>query len=483
MKLVRLTFMVLSLGYIISGLASCGAPENEIVLGPEAVTKKLIDFNAQPLPTPKVLRADASIMKTRGYAGAIATLSNSYMEVFVAGDDPERLHEFSDFNTDYNELRALKTQGLMTDNFLRINSAREASWNWFDDADWTLTEKNLRIFSRAASIGGFKGIAFDPEAYGLSPWYYQASTYPGKSFQTVYNKVKARGKRFISVIQSELPNARILSLYLTQPIIGQWEKYELWKPFFEGMLEGATSGVRFIDGNEPSYYYLSASDFDKGKTTIQQGYTSLAPSLTTKFKQQVRVAQSAYVDGVLNLYNSPRFFGFYLASDTERRQLFQHNLYHGLRSTDEYVWVYGETVNLYRNTRPSNVPFGFLWSVKSVTSKIAAGQPLGFNITSFINRARLEYDRKVGVYGTVNTSADPTINVSSDVQVSSGFVDSKGNESACIIYNAYGNFECIFPYGWTGNITPKATGKTFAPTQRSYSNLQQGVGEQDFTMR
>jgi hypothetical protein len=447
----------------------------------QAVSKKLIDLSSQIKPP--ALLANAAAMKNRGYSGVITNLSGSYMEVFVAGDDPERLHESSDFTADYNSLRSIKTQGIMTDNFLRINSAQEASWNWFDDADWALTTKNLRIFARAASIGGYKGIAFDPEPYGLSPWFYEASTYGGRSLQAVSSKVRARGRQFISVIQSELPEARILSLYLTQPILGQWEKYELWKPFFEGMLEGANSTVRFIDGDEPSYYYLEASAFDAAKTTIRGAYSALDPALATKYRQQVQVAHSAFTDGVLNLFNSPRFFGFYLASDAERARLLQHNLYHGLRSADEYVWVYTESPNIYRNDKPYDLPVGLTWAARSASSKIAAGQPLGFSISSFVNRARLGFDRKVGVYGTVNTSADPTFTVYGNVTLSSGFTDKKGNESACIIFNAYGNFECIFPSGWTGRVTPRAAGKTFSPAFRSYSNLTQALGEQDFVMR
>jgi hypothetical protein len=446
----------------------------------QAVSKKLIDLSSQI--DPPDLLANAASMKTRGFSGAITDLSGSYMEVFVSGDDPERLHESSDFTADYASLREIKTQGIMTDNFLRINSAREASWNWFDDADWALTSKNLRIFARAASIGGYKGIAFDPEPYGLSPWFYEAGTYGGRPLQEVSNKVRARGRQFIGVIQSELPSARILSLYLSQPILGQWEKYGLWKPFFEGMLEGANSTVRFIDGDEPSYYYLTASAFDAAKTTIRGAYSALDPALATKYRQQVQVAHSAYTDGVLNLYNSPRFFGFYLASNAERARLLQHNLYHGLRSTDEYVWVYTETPNIYRNNRPYSSPSGFFWATKSASSKIATGQPLGFEVASFVNRAKTQFDRKVGVYGTVNTSADPSIGYG-DVSLRSGIVDSAGNESACIIYDAYGAFECIFPNGWTGSIRPQAAGKTFSPASRSYSNLTRALGDQNFVMR
>jgi hypothetical protein len=311
-----------------------------------------------------------------------------------------------------------------------------------------------------------------PKPYGFSPWRYDEAYYDGKTLEEVSQVVRERGKRFMQIVQSELPDVKILSLWLMYPIINGWDNYTMFKPFFEGMLEAALPTVAFIDGNEVSYYYLRAEDFDNGVQEIRNLYSAIDPNLTDKYKAQVKVANAVFVDGLLNLWRSPRFIGYYFASERERLDFIQHNTYHALRSSDEYVWAYNENFNFYNNT----IPEGLVDSLKAGLDKLNSGQPLDLSVTEFVDKARLEFDRKIEVYGQVTTKVQ-----NAGAIVSSGFVNEAGDETACNVHSAYGEYTCTFPYGTTVTLRPMLEGKQFTPNELTLKNLTQNLGDQNFT--
>jgi hypothetical protein len=116
--------------------------------------------------------------------------------------------------------------------------------------------------------------------------------------------------------------------------------------------------------------------------------------------------------------------------------------------------------------------------LKAGLNKQKSAQPLGFSATTFVNRAKLEFDRKISVSGNVKTSV-----LNSGVDILSGFVDEYGDETACVVYDAYGNYDCIFPYGSTVTLRPVLTGKLFTPATLTFNNLTQNLGGQNFTQR
>ncbi len=465
-----LRFLVLCL--FVSILGACNTqPVAENTLENQATTKKLIDLSGYNVPYPDTLLANIPAMKTRGYAGSIFKLKGLWSDIFVK--TPEHRYNEAAFTSNYANLRQIKVSGY-TDNFLIVYSQMEEGWSWLSNTDWGYTEAKLSGFAKAAKEGGLPGIMFDSEPYGFSPWRYDQAYYGGKTLAEVSVVVRERGKRFIQILQTELPNAKILNLWLMYPILNQWPNYELLKPFFEGMLEAALPTVQFIDGNELSYYFLTAQEFDSSVQQLRAAHSAINPALTTKYKSQVKVANAIYVDGVLNLWRSPRFFGYYLASDSERLRLIRHNAYHGLRSSDEYVWVYNENMNYYSN----KVPTGLVDNLNIASRRNAAGQPFIFSVAEFVNKAKLEFDRKVNVSGNVKTS---TLN--SGVKILSGFVNEYGDESACVVYDAYGNYDCIFPYGTTVTLRPTLAGKQFTPSELSLSNLTQNLGDKNFIQR
>ena len=70
--------------------------------------------------------------------------------------------------------------------------------------------------------------------------------------------------------------------------------------------------MTLIDGNEGSYYYTAAEQFENGAAYIRGADSLISPENRSAYDAQVEVAQAIYVDGLLNLWKAPEFFGFYL---------------------------------------------------------------------------------------------------------------------------------------------------------------------------
>lgn len=261
------------------------------------------------------------------------------------------------------------------------------------------------------------------------------------------------------------------------PIKNEWDDYELFKPFFDGMVDAALDTVVFIDGNESSYYFLSKNAFEGGRNAIVTSYDSLVPSVHEKFKKLVQVSSAVYVDGVLNLWNSPRFIGYYFLNNTERSLMIQHNTYYSLQTADEYVWIYNENMNYFKGVsgKPVRIPKDLPISLRRAKRKVAADTTLGFSVGLMVRKAKREYDRRIFINGVITTNVD-----NSGVKMISGFNNEYGDESACIVYNAYGNYDCVFPYNITVTTYPSLHGASFQPQKRRYLNLVESKGEQIF---
>ncbi len=436
--------------------------------------KTIVDFSSSHLSA-VTLKQNIANVKARGFTGTAVRMT---VGTTIFNKVP---YEAQYLELDTNTLKAAISSDL-PDNFLKIDSATADGWSWLSDSDWAATETNIAAFAKAAKVAGFKGMVLDPEPYGPNPWLYRPQDFGGKTLLEVSSVVKERGKRFMTLTQAELPNARLFFLKLLDEIRQHSEdqysaaEYELLKPFFEGMLEVANPGVQFIDGNENSYYYTTAKEFDDGRAYILGADKVFPLPLRQKLKRQLTVAHSVYVDGLMNLYASPRFIGYYFETNAERIKFFEHNIFHGLRSSDQFIWVYSESVNWWTN---QGVPTGLEGAMKNGLKKINSGLPLGFIVSDFVTPTVAAFKTSINISGAVtkgNSGARGAI-------IRSGISDVKGNESACVVYNDLGNYDCVLPKGWTGKLTPTLSGSSFTPIDRSYTNLQSGQGDQNFAVK
>jgi hypothetical protein len=269
--------------------------------------------------------------------------------------------------------------------------------DWFNDQHWEVISANLRLEAKAAKAGGCVGICFDPEPYGATPWRYPGA-YASRSFTEVESQVRRRGAQFISALQEELPDLRLLTLFQLSKFRGladvrnpAWRNrqlarrsYSLLPAFLNGMLDAAASGVRIIDGNEKAYYYTNARDYARGYNLIKQRALSLiADENRPKYAAQVQAGVAIYMDQLLATRPpAGKFLSYYLAPE-ERLRFLEHDTYYALASSDEYAWCYGERMNWWKNKMPE----GAEAAIRSARAKVAAGEPLGFDISKSISAA------------------------------------------------------------------------------------------------
>jgi hypothetical protein len=175
----------------------------------------------------------------------------------------------------------------------------------------------------------------------------------------------------------------------------------LMPAFFLGMLDAARPGARIIDGNEQSYYYESAADYYREYHLMKQRVQALVPPvLRGKFNSQAEAGMALYVDQALGMRGDTKTTGFYMSPE-ERLKFFEHNVYYALTTTDEYVWLYSEKMNWWKDFVPgpsegtrtaasgsSSVPTGLEEAVISARQKYEQGKPLGFDIQDMVKAAR-----------------------------------------------------------------------------------------------
>ncbi len=372
----------------------------------------------------------------------------------------------------------------LENSFLAVNVYTKPEWDWFNDVHWAVAEANIRNYARTAKRAGLRGLMFDMEPYSKNPWAY--TTQPlasSQSFAAYQQKVRQRGAAFMRAMQAEYPGITILNLYMLSSLSDvlynnpdqatlqknlKESSSGLWAAFVNGWLEAADDTVKLIEGNEPSYYYLNGQDFDASIAQIQTDWLPLVdPALRDKYSALTRIGQSIYVDGVMNGHQSPRFVGYYLQNDDERKKLFEHNAYHALRTANEFVWVYGETINWWET------PQSLETTMQSALDKNRTGQALGFD-TEFITLGQQKYEARISFGGRISKDGKG---------VRPTRFDPPEIRAACVAYGDEGKYDCTFPKGWSGVVRPVIDGATLEPSERSYTNLSRSSWNESYAVK
>ncbi|NUQ63178.1 MAG: hypothetical protein HUU20_11930 [Pirellulales bacterium] len=373
--------MLLTLTALLLPLAALHAE----TAAPQRPVKKLIEYGWD-VPYPDQVRKEIGSMEKKPFDGIIFRL-REWNHAF----DP-RPWDKASLKPQLDDLAAIDWKSF-TDNFLCLYAANNWKMDWFDDEQWKNIEANLRLSAEAARIGRCVGLVFDPEPYGDNPWAYTGNK--NRSFAEVEAQVRKRGEQFIEAIQSQLPEARVLTFFhqslfdalLDMPDANERQlelskqDWGLLSAFWNGALEAAAPGVRIIDGYEPAYYFTRREPFFRAYHLIRQRSLSLVPpELRAKHAVQFQAGMALYVNQVLALRQPPdKYLSTYLAPQ-ERLRWFEHNVYHALAASDEYVWCYSERMNWWQG----QIPDGAEAAVRSARKKIADGRPLGFDIAESI---------------------------------------------------------------------------------------------------
>ena len=374
----------------LSLLAACSAAAAaEPLPTVERMDKKLIEYGWD-VPTPDYIRANIREMEKLPFDGLIFRLK--------AGDnvlDPtpwDAARHAEDFDN-----AAHIAWGRFTDNFVRMLVSSEQ--DWFDDGQWQAIERNIRIVAKAGRLARCAGVCFDPEPYGTNPWEYRKLAHADtKTFAEYQAKVRERGGQFVRAIEAEFPNPKLLTFYL----FGMWkgrylcgalapaermenlsgESYALYPAFINGMLAAAGPNTVLTDGNEHSYYYTDAADYLAAYHFARQGALYLVdPALWAKYRTCVQSGQALYLDYYFGLRET-KDPGTFLTPE-DRAKWFEHNVYHALSVSDEYVWCYSEHMDWWKGP----VPPGAAEAIRSARETLRNRDPLGFDLKPIIGPA------------------------------------------------------------------------------------------------
>ncbi len=282
--------------------------------------------------------------------------------------------------------------GQYTENFVYQQGTGIEGFGWYDDALWSTVLSNARLLSRGIALSEARGVWFDPEFYGFSdfsPWVYSAELYPGRSFADVQAQVQARGASYVQALQTERDAFVFLSLwgfgiaYAQAQVDGTLEtvQYALLPSFLGGMIEAAAPGFTLIDGNEGTYYLDETSLVTDNYDFVRyESAAVIPPEVRDAFQREHQVGYALYPDYLFELSG---LYAWGHPADFQRDWA-EHNTYHALLTTDEFVWVYDELANWW--AEPGNppwqerIPDGLEEAIASARAKYAARAALGFDL-------------------------------------------------------------------------------------------------------
>jgi hypothetical protein len=275
-----------------------------------------------------------------------------------------------------------------------------SSMDWFSDVDWQAVLQHASFMAKAAREGGCRGLVFDPEPYGRSPWRYSEQTQaPAHTFEEYQAMVRTRGRAFMLALQQEFPGLDFLTFYGYSYFIRggvapsasvreaalRDDAWGLLPAFLDGMLEEADATTQIIDGHEQSYYAEQMADFAQAAADVRsRAFAYVAPQLWDRYALQVQGAQPLYLDWLFGYYQpTPPSLGDGL-NDEKRAQIAEHHAYYAMKNVDHYVWAYSEKMNWWKG---EHLPAGAEDALRSARQKLRSGEPLGFDLTSIVQPA------------------------------------------------------------------------------------------------
>lgn len=284
-----------------------------------------------------------------------------------------------------------------TDNFLRF-TVQPGNFDWFDDFSAPL--HNARLWSAVAGEVGAKGWKFDVEDYKERLFVYKKQKHADtKSFDEYAAQIRRCGRRMMEAIQSANPEI-VLLLSLAHSYVNrtpnasrqlaELSSYGLLPAFIDGLVEAAGPRVRIIDGQEQAYGYLEAEEYFRGYHDIKQRALELVPGdLHEKYRNKMQVGVAIFANYQLAAYRTtPRYWPAHYMTPATRLRLFEQNIYHALKTTDEYVWLYSEHMGWWESGYQVTTPDGALEAIRTARKKFTANKPLGFDLGDEIADAR-----------------------------------------------------------------------------------------------
>jgi hypothetical protein len=402
----------------------------------------------------------------------ISASASQFSEIFRATAYPTTI-----VNDDKEYLDQLNLK-LLQNSYLQVHSRTDDVFDWNNENHWSNTLTNMRLLVQLAKYGQFRGIVFDMEPYGKSPWDYStqpAASAPNLSFAQMSTLVRKRGQSMMDMMQSEFPGIEIWCLYGLSALDYDYSPngnlqaalaesgYGLWAPFFNGWVDNMdTASTTIVEGNEPSYYYTRTSQFAEQKRHVRNDLAAFlsGDNAQSKYKASVKMGHAVYVDGVMNMHQSPRFIGYYFRNNWNRTRLLRSNTLNALQSSESLVWIYSEINKWWSAPSRRDIDTAIRRAYSDYEAGKSPPKPWWGLRTA---ETGLKNARSIG--GTF-TSADGTL----------AYQPSRWgttlNNNACATWGDKGQYSCTYPNGSTITITPTVDDdRTVIPKSQTFTSL------------
>jgi hypothetical protein len=331
-------------------------------------TKKLLEFGWDE-PNTAFMRTHIAEMEQTPFDGTVFTIEGRDKDGktlnFLAEAWGKRKFMSAELKPALDDLKATPFK-TFTHNFLRFD-VTPGDVDWFDD--FSAINSNARLAAYIAKEGHAAGILFDVEMYASPLWdYSKAKHAKEKTFDEYQEKVRSRGREFMTALQGGYPDLKIfLTFGLTLPEM-QIEAnpkglaavdYGLLPAFFNGMLDAATGNTQIIDGFEPSYAYKEQAQFDESKKIRER--TKRLVANPEQYQKHYAYGYGIWMD------QDWRKYGWDTKDFTKNfftPAAFEKTVGMALKESDEYVWIYTEKPFWWSPTGPKELPKEYVDALK-----------------------------------------------------------------------------------------------------------------------
>lgn len=274
------------------------------------------------------------------------------------------------------------------ENFLRLN-VTPGNVDWFDDFDAIISNAGTAGWIVGQSGDGVRGIMLDTEAYEGQLWQYSSQAYSStKSFSEYQDQVRQRGQEFMQAIQAEAPDATII---LTHAYSSVWHylgenpnglegsSQALLPAFLDGMVAAAGPEIKLVDGNETTFRARTQQEFLNDRQDAVAGVLPIVQD-PVRYAEKFSHSFPAWMNpgGFAAWHGDPSEFD----QNYYTPEQFENALLYGLNASDQYAWVYGESLYWWNHNGTENIPAAYVDAVAGAkaTANLTEGLPRLFDV-------------------------------------------------------------------------------------------------------
>jgi len=326
---------------------------------PYHTDKKIIEYGPDA-PSAKWVKNNIVSIEEKPFDGLVFWPGDYSVSLFL----PWNWSEYSD-HLDIPNLTTTNWNKYSGNNFLLLHTWTLNNWtDYWDDNYWSQIEINMVNLAKAARDSGCAGILLDTEWYSTkSPWSHDDMGL-GHTLSETQAKIRQRGAQIMNAWQREYPDITILTTYLVKPIDWGSNEWNLLPYWVNGMLDVIGPDARLVHSDEDAYNYCDTTTwfnrYDELKVS-KSGLTYLDLSNEKKWNDNVEIGKTLYWDKIMTI--NP--------NQTMKDQ-WEHNAYMGLLTSDQWTFVYSDTLNWW-NVPIEEQPTGCNLTISKIDPSTSEG--------------------------------------------------------------------------------------------------------------